>query len=162
MKRPQGSSLARLALAVATMALLAGCASTKTYPNQGPANLVIRSKVEARDGLMSSAAVGLHVHRVESRCKTAYEGMLLLDAPETRVALAPDQPVLLVFTFASKDFFSGGGGSVRQDMLFVARSGYTYTGDVSYVRGIYDVVLREGRAGTAPARVIEARPLPPC
>lgn len=161
MKPPKGTSLARLALTLVTTTVLVGCASTKTYPNQGPANLLIRSKVEARDGLLASAAVALHVHRVESRCQSSYQGMLLLDAPETRVALAPDQPVLLVFTFASKDFI-GGAGSVRHDMLLVARSGFTYTGDVSYVRGIYDVVLREGRPGMGPGRVIEARPLPPC
>lgn len=161
MKLLRSSSLASLALAVVTATVLAGCGSTRIYPNQGPANLVIRSKVEAREGLLSSAAVALHVHRVESRCKTSYEGMVLLDAPETRVALAPDQPVLLVFTFASKDFVSG-GGSVRHDVLLVARSGFAYTGDVSYVRGIYDVVLREGRPGMGPGRVIEARPLPPC
>lgn len=161
MKLPQRRRLPRVALVVVAMAELAGCASTRIYPNQGPANLVIRSKVEAREGLLSSAAVALHVHRVESRCKTSYEGMLLLDAPETRIALVPDQPVLLVFTFASKDFVSG-GGSVRHDMLLVARSGFTYTGDVSYVRGIYDVVLREVKAGMGPGRVIEARALPPC
>lgn len=161
MKLPQLRRLPRVALVVVAMAALAGCASTRIYPNQGPANLVIRSKVEAREGLLSSAAVALHVHRVESRCKTSYEGMLLLDAPETRIALVPDQPVLLVFTFASKDFVSG-GGSVRHDMLLVARSGFTYTGDVSYVRGIYDVVLREVKAGMGPGRVIEARALPPC
>ena len=161
MKAPQAASLARLALVVAMMAVLAGCASTRIYANQGPANLLIRSKVEAREGLLSSAAVALHVYRVESRCKTSYDGMVLLDAPEISVALPPDQPVLLVFVFASKAFV-GGDGSVRHDMLVVPRSGFTYTGEVSYVRGIYDVVLREGRPGTGVGRVIEARPLPPC
>jgi hypothetical protein len=106
--------------------------------------------------------VALDIHGVESRCKTQYEGRVWLDAPEVRLGLAQEQPLLLSFAFASKEFLSGRGGSVRHETLFVARQGYTYVAEVSYVRGLYDVILKETRSANGSGRVLERRSLPPC
>jgi hypothetical protein len=153
----------RLALlaAGAGLALLAGCSTPqKMYPGREPANLVVKTRVDA--GSFTSAGVALDIHRMESLCKMHYEGRVWFDGAETRIGLPVDQPMFLSFGFASKNFMSGSGGSFRQNTTFVARPGHTYVAEVSYVRGIYDVQLRETRPGVSGGRLLELRPLPPC
>lgn len=143
------------------LTLLAGCASPqKMYFGSEPQNLVVRTRVEGSPG--TSAGAALDVHRLESRCKMHYEGRFWLDQAEMRTGVPVDVPMYLSFAFASKDFLSMRGGSVRQATTFVARPGYSYIAEVSYVRGIYDVVLRETPSGLSGGRVLELRPLPPC
>lgn len=152
----------RFAPAAAGMALvlLAGCASQKMYAGKEPVNLVVRSRVDA--GSFTSAGVALDIHRMDAPCKMHYEGRVWFDGAETRLGLPVDQPMFLSFAFASKNYMSGNGGSVRQNTTFVARPGSTYVAEVSYVRGIYDVQLRETRAGMPGGRILELRPPPRC
>jgi hypothetical protein len=153
---PKRSALA----AGVALALLAGCATEKTYPGREPANLVVKTRMSA--GAFTSAGVAIDIHRMESLCKTRYEGRVWLDDPEVRIGLPVDQPMFLSFGFVSKQVMLGSGSSVRQNTTFVARPGYTYVADVSYVRGIYEVQLRETRPGVPGGRLLELRPLPSC
>lgn len=148
-------------LALAALALLAGCAAPqKMYAGKAADNLLLKTRVDP--GSATSAGVALDIHRMESRCKMNYEGRVWLEEPETRIGLPVEQPMLLSFAFASTRFISRSAGSVRQETTFVARPGYTYVAEVSFVRGIYDVQLRETRPGLSGGRVLELRPPPPC
>jgi len=145
---------------IAAAVLLGGCSGIKTYPNDLPKNLQVRTEASSGSAF-SSMRVALHIHAVDARCQTEYQGSVQLDAPSIDVGLPSGRMSYLIFTFAGSSLL-GGSSSTRHDTLLQPRAGYSYDARVRYKDGIYHVELREsgvrGRAG----REIERRPFADC
>lgn len=147
--------LAALGLAV----LLAGCGGIPAYKENGPAPLEIQTKLDSGGRFMRIQAA-LDVHRVGRTCETEHLGRVNLDDPAMRIGI-PEERIFLDFIFVSGGMFSG-TGATRYSTVLTPRRGYEYRAEVSYDKGMYDVVIREGRKGSAQGRVIDSVPLSAC
>jgi hypothetical protein len=122
--------------------LLAGCSGLKTYPDTAPKNLLIRT--EATTGsILSTVRVAVHVHRVDAKCRTEYQGTVELGERAVHVGLPVDRVSLVAFVFNTSATFGGPSGSVRVEHLLKPRAGYTYQAKVSYADSMYHVLLQE-------------------
>jgi hypothetical protein len=140
--------------------LLAGCSGIKTYPNDLPKNLLVRT--EATSGsAFSSMRVALHVHQVDASCRTEYQGTVQLNEPSIGVGVPAGRMSYLVFTFSGSSLL-GGSSSTRYETLLQPRAGYTYDARVRYKDGIYHVEIRESGARGVSARELERRNLADC
>jgi hypothetical protein len=135
---------------------LAGCSGIKTYPNTLPKNLHVTAKVD------SGTVVDLDMHRLNARCETAHEGRVSLDPGVVEVGLPVDETIWLDFVFASKSFLSSSVSVARYSTLLTPRSGYDYRAQVTYSKGIYNVVIQEARKGSSARREIDRVPLSAC
>ncbi len=140
---------------------LAGCSGVKTYSERLPKNMHVTTRVASGSAVKSTVAE-FDIHRVNARCETDYLGRVYLDRPATDVGIPVDELIYLDFIFASKAFMSTTINAVRYQTIFTPRRGYQYDAKVDYDRGIYNVVIREKRPGTAAGRIIEQTPLSSC
>lgn len=138
---------------------LAGCSGIPTYPNTLAKNLNITTRVKAASG---RTAVAFDIHRVNARCETEHQGRINLEDGATAVGIPVGEPLFLDFIFASKGFLSSSVSATRYSTLLTPRSGYRYSAQVKYDRGIYDVVIRETRRRGSAGRVIDRVPLSAC
>ena len=139
----------------AVAVLLAGCSGIKTYPNDLPKNLQVRTEASSGSAF-SSLRVALHIHQVDSSCRTEYQGTVQLDAPSIDVGLPSARTSYLIFTFSGSSFLGGNSSSTRYDTLLQPRPGASYDARVRYKDGIYHVELRDA------GREIERRTLADC
>ena len=146
---------------IAAAVLLAGCSGIKTYPNDLPKNLHVRTEA-ASGSAFSSLRVALHIHQVDAACRTEYQGTVQLDAPAIDVGLPSGRMSYLIFTFSGSSFLGGSSSSTRHETLLQPRAGYAYDARVRYKEGIYHVELRETGARGAAGREIERRTLADC
>jgi hypothetical protein len=145
---------------VAVTVLLGGCSGIKTYPDDLPKNLHVRT--EATSGsAFSSMRVALHIHRVDANCRTEYQGTVQLNEPSIAVGVQPERTSYLVFTFSGSSFL-GGASSTRYETLLRPRAGYAYDARVRYKDGIYHVEIRESDPRRPAGREIERRGLADC
>jgi hypothetical protein len=151
--------ICRIAAGAAAIAM-AGCSSVPSYPDTLPKNLHVTTQVDSSGG--PSTVAEFDVHRLNARCETEHLGRVYLDNGTRDVGLPVDAPVYLDFIFASKGFLSPNVSAIRHTTLLTARSGYDYSAQVKYVKGIYSVVIREARKGATPSRVVERAPLSDC
>lgn len=138
-----------------------GCSGVKTYPNDLPKNLRVTTAVDSGAALKSTVAE-FDIHLVNAKCETDYLGRVYLDKPGIDVGIPESQPLFLDFIFASKAFLSGNISAVRYQTLLTPRPGYEYTAQVSYLKGIYNVVIREKRRGAAAGTTIPRKPFSSC
>lgn len=141
--------------------LLGGCSGIKTYPNELPANFRVTTAIDSGAALKSTVAE-FDIHRVNAKCETDYLGRVYLDKPGMDVGIPENQLLYLDFIFASKTFLSNNISAVRYQTLLVSRAGYEYTAEVSYIKGMYNVVIQEKRHGSATGTTIPRRPLSSC
>ncbi len=135
---------------------VAGCSGIPTYPNTLPKNLHVTAKVD------SGTVVDLDVHRLNARCEIAHEGRVSLDPGAVDVGLPVDETVYLDFVFASKSFLSSSVSVTRYSTLIKPRAGHDYRAQVTYTKGIYNVLIRETRKGSSTGREIDRVPLSAC
>ena len=143
------------------LAFLAGCSGIKAYRDAPVKNLVVRSDVDS-GSMFSSMRAGLDVYRVETGCRTQYEGTVRLDRPSVEVGLPSDRLSYLVFTFEGSSFLGGSSSATSAGMLLKPRAGYRYEAAVSYREDIYDVVIRELDPRRGASREIPHRDLEAC
>ena len=118
--------------------LLAACGSTSPYRYDGEKNLEVRPE-------LSGARASLHIHRLDTQCRTQYEGSLTLDRP-VELALPVGRPSLLIVGFDTSSFFGGARSTARRYVL-KPRAGYRYRLEVRYKDDIYDVAASEIKDG---------------
>ena len=146
---------------VAAAVLLSGCSGIKTYPNDLPKNLQVRT--EATSGsAFSSMRVALHIHQVDASCRTEYQGTVQLNEPSIGVGVPSGRMSYLVFTFSGSSFLGGSSSSTRYETLLQPRAGYTYEARARYKDGIYHVEIRENDPRRSASREIERRTLADC
>jgi len=128
---------------VLALALAAGCAGPKPYPDDLPAkNLIVRTSTSSGSAF-SSVRAELDIHSVDAQCRTQYVGTVKLDKPSIAVGIPAERWSYLAFEFASSGFLGGTRGRITQRALLRAREGHAYEADVTYRDDIYGVVLRE-------------------
>ncbi|MCL5801608.1 MAG: hypothetical protein M1283_03670 [Gammaproteobacteria bacterium] len=148
-------------IALLAFAFLIGCTGVKTYPNRLPKNLHIRTQVNAGPAL-TNAGAEFDIHRVDAGCNTHYQGRVYLDKPLVEVGIPPGEPSYLDFIFASKAFLSTTTHAVRYQTVLTPRADYEYDIQASYVKGIYNVVIRERHRGSGASRLVERKSLNDC
>lgn len=160
MTRTSGDPAWCAAVLLAGTFLLGGCSGIKTYPNDLPKNLQVRTEASSGSAF-SSLRVALHIHQVGAGCRTEYEGTVQLSEPSIGVGLPPGRMSLLIFTFSGSSFLGGSSSSTRHETLLQPRAGYTYDARARYKDGIYQVEIRES-GPRQPGREIERRSLADC
>src|SRR5687767_8024245 len=141
--------------------LLGGCSGIKTYPDDLPKNLQVRTDA-ASGSAFSSMRVALHIHQVDANCRTDYQGTVQLNEPSIGVGIPPGRMSYLIFTFSGSSFLGGSSSSARYETLLQPRAGYTYDARARYKDGIYHVEIRENDPRRAAGREIERRSLAGC
>jgi hypothetical protein len=141
--------------------LVVGCNGVKNYSQKLPINFRVKTKVESVSALNTTVAE-FDIHRVNSRCETDYLGRVFLDKPLIDVGVPSNELIYLDFIFASKAFLSTTASAIRYQTMLKTRSGYEYQAEVSYLKGIYNVVIREKQRGGSTSRIIERWPLSSC
>ena len=141
--------------------LLSGCSGIKTYPNTMTKNLQI--KIETDSGSMfSKVRAAVDIYRVDSDCKTEYEGTVQLKNPSIDVGVPSSRLTYLVFVFASSGFLSSSSSTITYNTLLKPLIGYNYDINVSYIDDIYNVVIRETHPRQKKSREIELKDLNAC
>jgi hypothetical protein len=141
--------------------LLGGCSGIKTYPDDLPKNLHVRTDA-ASGSAFSSLRVALHIHQVDASCRTDYQGTVQLNEPSIGVGVPPGRMSYLIFTFSGSSFLGGSSSSARYETLLQPRAGYTYDARARYKDGIYHVEIRENDPRRPAGREIERRSLADC
>jgi len=152
--------LRRAALPLAAV-LIAGCSSLKPYPGGSPENVVVSSAIES-GSFLSSMRGSVHVHEVDSGCRTNYLGTVKLDRPSIALGLAAERASYLVFVFEGSSFLGGNSSSTSSGTLLKPRAGYRYEVAVTYRDSIYNVVLRESDPRRGGSRELPRRDLKGC
>jgi hypothetical protein len=132
----------RAAPALLAVALLAACSSLKPYPGGSPENVVVTSAIES-GSFFSSMRGSVHIHELDTGCRTSYLGTVKLDQPKVALGLPADRASYLVFVFEGSSFLGGSSSSSSSAAVLKPRPGYRYDVAVSYRDSIYNVVLRE-------------------
>jgi hypothetical protein len=135
----------------ATLALLAGCASSglKPYPDELAAkNLSIHTAITAGSAF-SSVRAALDVYSVDASCRTQYLGTVELDRSAIAVGVPAGRMSYLVFNFLTSGFLGGARGHISRATLLKPQADARYEIDVSYRDDLYDVMLRERPARAA-------------
>ena len=133
--------------------VLAACSGLKSYPNDLPANLVVRSELDKARG-------SLHIHQVDASCRTEYRGTVALDGPSVAVGIPPERLAWIVATFDTSSFF-GGSSATSVGTLLRPRAGYRYELRLRYRDNIYDFAMSETAPGKA-SRPVARRDLDSC
>ncbi len=140
-------------------ALLAGC-SVKSYPNDLPKNFLLNTVIH-KSSSFRDTGLAVDIHTLNAKCETDLLGRVYVDDPKTEVGVPVDRPVFLDFIFVSHTAISGTTSVVRYQTVMTPRSGHHYDADVSYNKGIYNVVITEKNRGGA-SRKIPRVPLESC
>lgn len=141
--------------------LIAGCSSLKPYPGGSPENVVVSSAIES-GSFLSSMRGSLHIHEIDSGCRTNYLGTVTLDRPSVALGLPAERASYLVFVFEGSSFLGGSSSSTSSGTLLKPRAGYRYDVAVSYRDSIYHVVVRESDPRKGGSRELTRRDLKGC
>lgn len=118
--------------------MLAACSlSVKTYPDTLPKNVQVRTDTS------SNVRAAVHIHRVDAKCLTEYEGTLELDRPAVELGVPAGRTSVLAVTFSTASLLSGSSTSTRYATLLTPRTGHRYDVEVRYRENMYGVTIRE-------------------
>jgi hypothetical protein len=131
--------MTRAAAAWLAAGLLAGCSTLKPYPAGSPENALVSSAIDS-GSLFSSMRGSLHIHEIDSACRTSY----------------------LVFVFEGSSFLGGSSSSSSSGALIKPRPGYRYEVTVTYRDSIYNVLLRESDPRRGVSRELSRQDLRGC
>ena len=81
-------------------------------------------------------------------CKNNYQGTVNLNKKRVSVGIPNEGASYLNFVFLRSGFLSNSSGSSAFDVYFTPRNGCEYLAEVSYLDGIYDVIIKEKRIGS--------------
>lgn len=141
--------------------LLAACSGLKPYPDLPEKNVQVRTSTES-GSIYSSVRASLSISRVDTQCRTQYEGTVALGKGAVQLGIPPERWSYLVFDFNSSGFLSNTSSTVAHATLLKPRAGHRYDVEVSYRDDIYNVLIRESRAGSGEGREVALRRLESC
>lgn len=126
--------------ALVLLLVLAGCGTTtKNYPADSAGNVALRADIDR------GVKAAVHVHSVDAKCATQYQGTLFIEGPTT-ISLPPGRPSYVAVTFDTSSFLRG-SASTTTGSVITPRPGRKYEIAVSYRAQLYELRLREdGRA----------------
>ena len=137
------------------LAVVAGCASVKTYPTDPAGNVVLRTDLDA------GVRAAVYVHSVDAQCRTEFQGRTLLENSPTVIAIPADRASYLAACFDSSSLLRG-SSSTSVGSLLRPRPGQTYDLLLSYRSDLYQVTLREIDRQRGASRELPRRDLGAC
>ncbi len=148
-------------LLLMVFSLLTNCSGIKTFPNTLYKNLNIKTETDS-GSLFSKVRAAVDIYRVDSDCKTEYEGTVQLKNPSFEVGIPAGRLTYLVFVFSSSGFLSSSSSTITYNTLLKPRVGYNYDINVSYIDDIYNVVIWETHPSEKKGRKVELKELNAC
>lgn len=143
-------------------ALLTGCAlGTRPYQATSDKNVRFSTAVEAGSWL-SSVRASVHVHSVDSNCRTTYEGTIPLEGSTIVTGIPTGRPRYMVVAFNSSSFLANSRSSINYSTMFTPRRGYNYEIAVRYVDDTYNATFEEVHRRSRARRELRRRPLNRC
>jgi hypothetical protein len=131
-----------------------GCSGPHPYSNNLDKNLTVRTKT-ASGSVLTSVKARVDIYAVDVACQFSYRGSVALQQPEVEIGLPAGGANYLNFVFSSSSFLAGAQGITGFDRYFTTRPGYEYIAEASYVDGIYNVILKERKAGSKRLRELD-------
>ena len=157
--RRRGRLMAFMLLAGA----MAGCAGADTRPYVSSAENNLRFTTVAESGSrFSSVRASVHIHSVDTNCRTNYQGTIRLDESAIASGIPVGRPSYLVFSFASSSFLGDRRGNINYKTLLTPRLGYVYDIAVEYVDDTYNATIREVNQQNNRRREVRYSPLEAC
>lgn len=157
----KGSLRLRITGLLFLLGVLAGCSGIRPYPEVRPLNLSIRTETDS-GSFFSNVRASVDIYRVDSLCRTEYQGTVKLDRPSVKAGIPAQSLSYMVFVFSSSSFLAGSKGTMSHGALLKARPNHTYDIKVSYKKDIYNVSIREDGGEKPPGREIEIRDMDSC
>jgi len=131
-----------------------GCSGLHPYRNTLDKNLTVRTKTDS-GSILTSVKARVDIYTVDESCNLAYRGSVALQQPQVEIGLPAGGANYLNFVFSSSSFLAGARGATGFDRYFTTRPGYEYVAEASYVDGIYNVILKERKAGSKRLRELD-------
>jgi len=142
-------------LALACLLVIAGgCSGIHPYRSSLVKNLTVRTRT-ASGSLFTSVKARVDIYAVDADCNRSYQGSVQLQRPDVEIGLPASGASYLNFVFSSSTFLASSQGSTGFDAYLQTRPGYTYLAEASYLEGIYDVVLKEQKAGSGKLKELD-------
>jgi hypothetical protein len=161
MKAATNTKIQHIIILLLVFSLLIGCSGIKTYPNTADKNLYITTETDS-GSMLSKVRTAVDIYRVDSDCKTEYEGTVQLKSRSVDIGIPPGRLIYLVFVFSRAGFFSSSSSKITYGGLMKLNADYLYDVKVSYVDDIYNVVIRETNPRKKKSREIELKDLNNC
>jgi hypothetical protein len=143
------------------VSLLVCCSGIRTYQNTPYKNFHIKTETDS-GSMFSKVRAAVDIYRIDTDCKTEYEGTVQLKSPSVDVGVPPGRLSYMVFVFASSGFLSSSSSTITYNTLLKPRVGYNYDIKVSYIDDIYNVVIWETHPNKMKSREIELKGLNAC
>ncbi len=141
-------------IAVAALTLTA-CGGGKLYKSDLPPNLKVTTNVE-------KVTASLGIYAIDNKCRTAYQGSVVLKDKLTSLGIATGKPLYLVTAFSSSSFLGGSSSSTSYELVVTPRHNYRYEMALRYLDGIYNVQIFEIAQKSGKRREIDSQTLPQC
>ena len=145
-----------LAIILLCVGLVTGCSNVKPYKSSSPQNLYLKAKTD------SDVKAAVDIYTVDKACKLSYQGTVDVGDRLEKVGIPVNSPSYLVINFSKSSFWSGQSSNMAQETLLVAKQGYRYQLDLSYVEHIYDIQLKSIHRKTGKSRLMELEGLASC
>jgi hypothetical protein len=148
------AGIVRLIALALLLVTAGGCSGVHPYRSRHDKNLTVRTKI-ASGSVFTRVGARVDIYAVDEDCHTTYQGSVDLKEPEVDIGLPAGGANYLTFVFSNSTFLASHRGATAYDGYFRTRPGYEYVAEASYAEGIYDVILKERKAGSNQLRELE-------
>lgn len=118
-----------------------GCSGLKTYPNDLPKNLTVKTNTDSR--MFKRVYPSLHIYDIDGSCSLTYIGTVKLNKETTEVGLPAGKLNYFSFQFDTSGW--GTQGSTAMGVLLNTKKKRKYKIDASYKDFIYNIEVFEKR-----------------
>lgn len=136
--------------------ILSGCSNVKSYSSNSGNNLMVYVESDP------DTELSLDIYTVNKKCKTNYEGRVLLEKDKNVIGLLEHGRNYLVFNFKTSSFWMNSTSVTRQDFLLKTKKNYFYEAKASYIDNIYNIEIREKRTQKSSGRELESKNITNC
>ncbi len=118
-----------------------GCSALKTYPNDLPKNLIVKTETDSR--MFNRVYPSMHIYDIDNSCALTYIGTVTLKNKKTEVGLPSGRTNYFSFEFTTKSW--GTQGSTAMGVLLNTKKKRKYKVETSYMDNIYNIEIFEKR-----------------
>jgi len=141
--------------------VLTGCSGLKTYPNDRPANVHLKTETDS-GSMLTGIDTQVHIYRVSSKCTTDYLGTVEMDENTADVGLPVGELLYVNFVFVRSGFLSSSTSSTGIDTLIKPKRGAKYIVDLQYLDDMYDMQIWEKASTKSGKRKLPIVPFDAC
>lgn len=141
------------------LALVSGCSNIKTYSENYPDNMQVKTRTDS-GSFFSSLDTVVHIYRLNNKCESDYLGTVEFEDPVTDIGLPVNQLLYLDFVFINSSY--GSSSSMSHETLLRPKKGARYEVALTYLDALYDVELWERRSRKAARKPLTMVPYEAC